>query len=84
MKTREELVNHWLEMGACVPVDMETTAILLDEIQSLREAQLDRIEELLVNVECNTHPNAPHGFLRNASHNAGRYVCECEHWEKNT
>ena len=80
MKTREELVNHWLEMGACVPVDMETTAILLDEIQSLR----DRIEELLVNVECNTHPNAPHGFLRNASHNAGRYVCECEHWEKNT
>jgi len=33
--------NHWLEMGACVPVDMETTAILLDEIQSLRDAQLN-------------------------------------------
>jgi hypothetical protein len=31
---------------------------------------------------CNTHPNAPHGFLRNVSHNAGRYVCECEHWEE--
>lgn len=34
---------------------------------------------------CKTHPDAPHGFLRNASHNADRYVCECEHWqEENT
>ena len=38
-------------------------------------------DENIQNV-CNTHPNAPHGFLRNASHNAGRYVCECEHWEE--
>lgn len=30
---------------------------------------------------CKTHPNAPHGFDRNASHNADRYVCECESWE---
>jgi hypothetical protein len=30
---------------------------------------------------CKTHPNAPHGFDRNASHNADRYVCECEGWE---
>ena len=27
---------------------------------------------------CSTHPDAPHGFNRNASHNAGRYVCDCE------
>jgi len=33
-------------------------------------------------VKCKTHPDAPHGFLRNASHNADRYVCECEHWEE--
>ena len=33
-------------------------------------------------VSCNPHPDAPHGFLRNASHNADRYVCECEHWEE--
>ena len=32
-------------------------------------------------VKCNPHPDAPHGFLRNASHNEGRYVCECEFWE---
>jgi hypothetical protein len=30
--------------------------------------------------DCNQHPDAPHGFNRNASHDAGRYVCECEGW----
>jgi hypothetical protein len=30
---------------------------------------------------CKTHPDAPHGFDRNASHCADRYVCECEGWE---
>jgi len=32
-------------------------------------------------IRCNKHPDAPHGFLRDASHNEGRYVCECEFWE---
>jgi len=32
-------------------------------------------------VKCNPHPDAPHGFMRDASHNEGRYVCECEFWE---
>lgn len=32
-------------------------------------------------TKCNQHPKAPHGFLRNASHNADRYVCECESWD---
>jgi hypothetical protein len=31
--------------------------------------------------KCNDHPDAPHGMDRSASHNAGRYVCECESWE---
>jgi len=29
---------------------------------------------------CSDHPDAPHGFNRNASHNAHRYVCDCEGW----
>jgi hypothetical protein len=29
---------------------------------------------------CKTDPRAPHGFDRNASHSADRYVCECEGW----
>jgi hypothetical protein len=32
-------------------------------------------------LQCNPHPDAPHGFMRDASHNADRYVCECESWE---
>ena len=31
--------------------------------------------------QCNPHPKAPHGFMRNASHTEDRYVCECEYWE---
>lgn len=29
---------------------------------------------------CNPHPDAPHGFVRNASHSVGHYVCECSGW----
>ena len=32
-------------------------------------------------IPCKEHPDAPHGFMRDASHSAGRYVCECEFWE---
>lgn len=32
-------------------------------------------------VPCKTHPDAPHGFCRDASHTLDRYVCECEFWE---
>jgi hypothetical protein len=38
--------------------------------------------EVIYDKECNPHPNAPHGFLRDASHSAGRYVCECEWWDE--
>jgi len=30
---------------------------------------------------CKTHPDAPHGYDRNASLSLDRYVCECESWE---
>ena len=38
-------------------------------------------QEALETPECNPHPKAPHGFNRNASHSADRYVCECEGWQ---
>ena len=38
-------------------------------------------KEALETPVCNPHPLAPHGFNRNESHNAGRYVCDCEGWE---
>ncbi len=31
--------------------------------------------------KCNPHSKAPHGFAREASHQAGRYVCDCEGWD---
>jgi hypothetical protein len=37
--------------------------------------------EVTPEVCCKTDPRAPHGFDRNASHSADRYVCECEGWE---
>jgi hypothetical protein len=46
------------------------------------KAMHEELEKALAKVEpaCNPHPDAPHGFDRNGSHNAGRYVCECEGW----
>ena len=32
-------------------------------------------------LACKRHPCAPHGFDRNGSHSADRYVCECEGWQ---
>lgn len=31
-------------------------------------------------MTCNPHPDAPHGFDRNRSHDEGRYACDCESW----
>ena len=33
-------------------------------------------------MTCKPHPDAPHGFVRGASHSEDRYVCECEFWEE--
>ena len=46
-----------------------------------RTATLQACKDALETPECNPHPKAPHGFNRNASHSADRYVCECEGWQ---
>ena len=53
-----------------------------DELDNWRKESDDGADD--GGVKCKTHPDAPHSFLRNASHNAGRYVCQCEYWEENT
>jgi len=60
--------EHWLEMGACVPVDIETTAILLKEIKQLRhDARLERQWADLSKEECwdifVAHKNKPFSIL---------------------
>ena len=45
------------------------------------EPNITLLQSKLAEPRCKDHPDAPHGFDRNASHNEGRYVCECEGWE---
>ena len=55
---------------------------LLDSLEhELRDVLGYYRETFKVEQECSTHPDAPHGFNRDASHNYGRYVCDCEGWE---
>ena len=56
------------EKAICLPAEIDGA------METLRQA-------LNETPPCKTHPDAPHGFDRNASHNADRYVCECEGWE---
>jgi hypothetical protein len=42
---------------------------------------INACKEALEQPVCNPHPKAPHGFNRDASHSANRYVCECEEWQ---
>ena len=49
---------------------------LWDLAQAIRERATEEF------TSCNPHPNAPHGFNRTASHNEGRYVCDCEYWKE--
>ena len=63
---------------------LESHDYWMDEeaIQALRQALAPEVTpEVTPEVPCKTHPDAPHGFDRNASHSADRYVCECEGWE---
>lgn len=69
-KTKQ--VRNTLEVG-----DTVWHPYTLDEV--LEDTDLN--EPLPEEVPCKTHPDAPHGFNRNASHAEGRYVCDCEHWE---
>ena len=45
-------------------------------MKKLEQALAEPVEPV-----CNPHPDAPHGFNRNASHTEDRYVCDCESWE---
>ena len=56
------------------PPQLRETVMRLDT--ALREALAQQQEH-----GCNQHPDAHHGFDRNASHSANRYVCECEGWQ---
>ena len=47
---------------------------------AIEESKKYEVKNENQSVPCKDHPDAPHGFDRNASHSLGRYVCECEGW----
>jgi hypothetical protein len=55
---------------------------LAEKLLEWLRARADGVQEVPErgNTTCNPHPDAQHGFNRNASHSAGRYVCDCEGW----
>ena len=69
---------HRVEQALEQPSNMVT--VPLDKLQDMQR-RLKALEQPAQEVECSNHPDAPHGFCRDASHSAGRYVCECEGWE---
>lgn len=64
--------------------DEEATALIRLGIIKALETAIENARKYAViegqEVPCKEHPDAPHGFDRNASHSLGRYVCECEGW----
>jgi hypothetical protein len=91
MSTREELEKAvedamvaWHAADDGTTADWHFAAVAWDVAKAALD-DYDMVKRMNEEAhKCNTHPNAPHGFLRNASHNEGRYVCECEHWKENT
>ena len=76
---RELLERHILSIETHLAITLE--GALGDSTAELR-ALLAAQPQASYKVPCKTHQDAPHGFCRNSSHTAGRYVCECEHWEE--
>jgi dienelactone hydrolase len=74
MMSKDEALHKALKVLNCLNNDRVYEAAWV-------KGAINACEKALETPECNTHPKAPHGFNRNASHSAGRYVCECEGWQ---
>jgi hypothetical protein len=68
-----------IEKGTEAWADVPNASEWVEELRGYDTPEVT--PEVTGEVPCKTDPRAPHGFDRNASHNADRYVCECEGWE---
>jgi hypothetical protein len=78
LRKAAEMALEALEIWEKMQPNTSAGAVRVPAIQALRQALAP---EVTPEVCCKTDPRAPHGFDRNASHSADRYVCECEGWE---
>ena len=62
-------------------IDMQDIRLIAGE-GKLSEKTIQQTLAVIRKQRCKEHPDAPHGFNRNASHSLGRYVCDCEGWEQ--
>ena len=67
--------------GECMRIQASGEAWFVKNGRYYRVIAKELAEPVKQEPKCSDHPDAPHGFNRTASHNAGRYVCECEGWE---
>lgn len=70
---QSEVQQMWLEDADAVIAELDAGYILVPKSHTIATAVTGR-------RDCNLHPDAPHGFDRNASHSEDRYVCDCEGW----
>ncbi len=66
------------------PVALNLVPALADQPEGIKESWLKESQPVVSEDGCNTHPDAPHGFDRTASHSLGRCVCTCESWSEET
>ena len=64
--------------GECLISLINPAAVFYTAPVHASDISQERVDET---PKCKDDPRAPHGFDRNASHCADRYVCECEGWE---
>jgi predicted cobalt transporter CbtA len=81
-------LNHRGGTVECLPLHDAITALKAALVEDALQRFTDVNQEIEAALaepvqapQCNPHPKAPHSFMRNASHNEDRYVCECEGWE---
>jgi len=80
MTNKDEALKMAIEALETAEVQSEYDG-LSDMIFKAINACKEALEQPAQEVECSNHPDAPHGFCRDASHSAGRYLCECEGWQ---
>lgn len=71
-----ELNADLLDFGEWLCEELNSVKISRIDLQSC----LDDWRAISPAPQCNSDPEAPHGFDRSASQDEDRYVCECEGW----
>lgn len=78
-------INELREALICIDEDLVNPVyyrLVKEALDKTAPQCLQEHDNEVIEVKCKTHPDAPHGFNRNESHSAGRYVCDCEFWKE--